>query len=290
MNSMTGYGKGIVETNERKITIEMKSVNHRYLDLQFKIPKSFAFLENDLKNLIKKDVFRGHIDIYLSYEDNRKEKAQVIIDENIALQYKKIGENLKNIGFKNDITASQLLKLPDILETKIVEDNQDEIKNIATKALEVSMDNLLSMRKTEGEMLKNDINIKLLEIQKIVSKVVQRAPLVVQEYKEKLKTRIEECLQQVDFDEARLINEVAYFSDKTSIDEEITRLFGHIEHAKSIIDETGNIGKKLDFLVQEMNREINTIGSKCNDLEISQNVLLLKNEVEKIREQVQNIE
>lgn len=290
MKSMTGYGKGIAEGFERKVTVEIKSVNHRYLDLLIKLPRGFAFLEDGLRKLFQNTLNRGHLDVYCSYEDNRENKSTVKVDYSIAKQYSDIGIDLEKMGFVNDITAAQVLRLPDVSCTVGVEDDESIIKELALQAARDALTALTKMRDTEGKILKKDILKKLSAIEKLATEIEGRIPSVAEEHKERLKQRITEALENYEVDQARLLNEVAFFVDRTGIDEELTRLSGHIAHGRNIIKEKTAVGKKLDFLVQEMNREVNTIGSKCNDLLITQRVLLLKSEVEKIREQVQNIE
>lgn len=290
MKSMTGYAKGIAEQNDRKVTIEMKAVNHRYLDLLFKLPRGFNFLEDTLRKEIQKEISRGHIDIYCNYEDNREGQSIIKVDTSIAKQYQKIGVLLEDIGFMNDMTASQVLKMPEVLTTKGAEDDEEEIKKLAIEATKDAVKALCEMRAIEGNALKRDILQKLERIVELIAEITQKAPTVVEEYRTKLRNRIEEATELANFDEGKLISEVAYFADKASIDEELTRLACHIEQGRKSLEESGAAGRKLDFLVQEMNRETNTIGSKSNDIYITQRVLELKGEIEKIREQVQNIE
>lgn len=287
---MTGYGKGIAEGGERKVVIEMKAVNHRYLDLLFKLPKGFAFCEEPLRALMNKRFTRGHFDIYCSYEDCRNNKSKAIVNYGLALQYKEIGEKFAEMGMVNDVTASQVLRLPDVVTTCGEEDDEIIIQGLVLEAASMAVSALEKMREKEGRALKKDILAKLVSIENLTAEVKERTPSVTAEYTQKIKQRITDYLAGIAVDETRLLNEVAFFCDKSSIDEEITRLSGHIEHARCIISEKVPVGKKLDFLVQEMNREVNTIGSKCCDLYITQRVLLLKSEIEKIREQVQNIE
>lgn len=290
MNSMTGYGKGIAEGGGRKITIEIKSVNHRYLDLLFKMPRGFGFLEDGIRKQIQCAVQRGHLDIFCTYDDNRDGKSTVRLDSILADTYRRKAAELESAGFVNDMTASQVMRMPDVLTTQGTEDDEDAIKALAAQAAGGALGVLTSMREVEGGALAKDILKKLDCIERHVHAIKERAPLVAEEYKLKLSARIAEALNGVQLDEARLVNEVAFFADRASIDEELTRLYSHISQGRHIIDENNSVGRKLDFLVQEMNREVNTIGSKSNDLAITQKVLDLKNDIEKVREQVQNIE
>ncbi len=290
MNSMTGYGKGVAEGGQRKVTIETKSVNHRYLDLLFKLPRGLNYLEDCLRKHLQKTVQRGHLDIYCTYEDNREGKSAVRIDSIIAKEYMAMAAELEKLGFQNDMTASQVMRMPEVLLTKGAEDDEDAIKALAEQAIEDAQKMLCEMREREGAALAADILQRLDTAEQQLACIKQRAPLVAEDFKNKLTTKITDALAGVQLDEARLLNEVAFFVDRAAIDEEITRLSSHFVQGRKIIAENNSVGRKLDFLVQEMNREINTIGSKSNDLAITQKVLELKGEIEKIREQVQNIE
>lgn len=290
MNSMTGYGKGIAEGYDRKLTIELKAVNHRYLDLLFKLPRGYNFLEDSIRKEMQKALSRGHVDIYCSYEDNREGKNEIKIDTITAKKFQDIGIQLENMGFLNDITASQVLKMPEVLVLQGAEEDEAVIKELAIIATKEALSKLIDMRKEEGAALAKDIIAKLDGIVILVNDIKSKAPQVSEDYREKLRQRMTEILSDVEVDEARLLNEVAYFADKANIDEELTRLKSHVEQGRKILTLTEPSGRKLDFLVQEMNREVNTIGSKSNDLYITQKVLELKGEIEKIREQVQNIE
>lgn len=290
MKSMTGYGKGIAEGYDRKITIELRAVNHRFLDIASKLPRALSFCEDTIRKVLNKHFVRGHIDVYCSYEDNREGKSKLILDSVIAQKYQNIGEQLQALGFVNDLTASQILRMPEVLTAQTEDDDEGIIQNLLEVATQSACEKLLEMREMEGNILKKDLIDKFNFIKELTDEIAKRAPQISENYAEKLKVRITESLQNVAYDEARLLNEVAFFVDKSNIDEEITRLKAHVEHGLSILNEDCAIGKKMDFLVQEMNREINTTGSKSNDFVLTEKVLLAKNEVEKIREQVQNIE
>jgi uncharacterized protein (TIGR00255 family) len=287
---MTGYGKGVREGGQRKITIEIKSVNHRYLDLLFKLPRGLNFLEDCLRKRVQKTVQRGHIDIYCTYEDNREGKSAVRLDSIVAKEYMAMAAELEKLGFSNDMTASQVMRMPEVLITKGADDDEEAIKALAEQAIDDALSMLCEMRKREGNALAADILKRLDDAENMLAEIKQRAPLVAADFKTRLTAKITEALAGVQYDEARLLNEVAFFVDRAAIDEEITRLSCHFAQGHKIIEENNSAGRKLDFLVQEMNREINTIGSKSNDLAIAQKVIELKGEIEKIREQVQNIE
>lgn len=290
MRSMTGYGKGIAEGYDRKITVELRAVNHRFLDIASKLPRALSSCEDVIRKVIGNYLIRGHVDVFCTYEDNRQGKANIKVDALIAKKYQSIGKELEEMGFVNDLTASQILRLPEVLIAQSDSDDDNILQELFFEASELACQRLVSMRETEGNNLKLDLEDKFDFLKGVVASIEERAPKVGQNYAEKLRQRIEDAIKDVAFDETRLINEVAFFVDKSNIDEEITRLKGHLKHGISIINEKGAIGKKMDFLVQEINREVNTIGSKSNDFSLTEKVLLAKNEVEKIREQVQNIE
>jgi uncharacterized protein (TIGR00255 family) len=290
MNSMTGYGKGVAERYERKITIELKSVNHRFLDLLFKLPRGFQFAEDLIRKTVSQSITRGHLDIFLTYEDNRTSKNMLALDRSLAESYLRIASELQAMGYVNDLSVSTVLKTPEIV--KLVESSDDEaiLSELISEATEASVANLTRMRATEGRKLVEDLAVKIDALEAGLKMIEERAPAVAEDYRKKLSERIAEALQGVQMDEARLCNEVAFFIDKTNIDEEMTRLRGHIAHYRELLYKEEPTGKQLDFLTQEANREVNTIGSKCSDAEITKGVLYLKNLIEMIREQVQNLE
>ena len=289
MYSMTGYGKGIAERNERKITVEIKTVNHRFSDFTFKMPRNFQFAEGALRTLLSAKIKRGHADIYLTYEDNRV-NASVALNEGLAIAYKDIAAKLEEIGFSNDLTAQAIIRIPDMVKTSALEEDEELLLELVKEATGQALDNLLAMRKAEGARLVEDVKKKLNDIEEAVETIAKRAPEVSEEYREKLTERVKEALDATEIDEGRIALEVAVFIDRANVDEEITRLRGHIAHYRDIFNEGGAVGKKLDFLTQEANRETNTIGSKCNDMQITKLVLFLKNQIEMIREQIQNLE
>ncbi|MEG1963804.1 MAG: YicC/YloC family endoribonuclease [Clostridia bacterium] len=290
MKSMTGYGKGIVENQDRKLTIELKAVNHRFLDLNFKMPKSFSFAEDIIRKQIQTSVTRGHLDIYINYQDLRAEKTNFKIDYALAKKYIEVANALsEQNNINNDFSVSSLMKIPDVVVFDETEEDEDVLLNLLKATLDEALKNIMQMKTIEGGMIKDDLLKKVAEIKATVDVVNAKAPLVIAEHKEKLVDKLREAVGE-NYDEQRILTEITIFADKIGIDEELLRLYSHIKHFCSIIKEEEIVGKKLDFIVQEMNRETNTIGSKCNDIEISNCVVMLKNEIEKIREQVQNIE
>lgn len=291
MYSMTGYGKGIESSGGKTITIEIKTVNHRYLDWGIKMPKGFLFLEDDIKKTVGAKLSRGHLDLYLTYEQTAVTAGEYSVDTALAQSYLEAASKLQYVtGLANDITLSSLLRVPDILDRKQADEDEALLASIAKGALNKALDALLAMREREGGALKNDINAKLDTIQDALDRIVKYAPSVVVDYKDKLNARIADAVAAVAVDQSRLATEIALYADRCSIDEEITRLSTHIVNMRALLESSEPVGRKLDFLVQELNRETNTIGSKANDLRITNEVLAIKNEIEKIREQAQNVE
>lgn len=290
MRSMTGFGKGVAEKEERKITIEIKSVNHKQLDLSLKTPRLLVFCDEAIRTEIKKRITRGHVDVYCTYEDTRKDKNEISVNLDVAEQYFNAGKSLEKIGIANDLTASQILRMPDVIGVITNDDDENLIIELAKEATIQACENLIIMREKEGANMQKDLAMRLNNLELIVAGIKERAPFVADSHAKKLNQRITEVLDGIEIDQARLLNEVAFFVDKSNVDEELARLSSHIEHGKDLLKSSGDVGKKLDFLVQEINREINTTGSKSNDLIMTEKVLLAKNELEKFREQVQNIE
>lgn len=288
MQSMTGYGKGIIERDNIKVTVELRAVNHRYLDLSFKFNKNYVDYIEVIRKTLNVKLKRGHIDVYLDIQNNQ-ENIEINFNEQLLKAYVSAGEKLSKLGIVNDLTSSVLIKMPEVVTIE-----QDENKNLLNAIIEeatsAAADALTQMRKTEGEMLEQEISKILTESKSFVNNISELAPSVKTTYKERIEALVKGYLEGAEIDESRLLTEVALYADKSNIDEEITRLEGHISHFEEIIKGNGEVGKKIDFLLQECNREINTIGSKCNNMIITKNVLLLKNNIEKIREQIQNVE
>ena len=291
MLSMTGYGKGEYTQEGLEIVCEMKTVNNRYLDVSIKAPRIFVCMEDVIRNTVRRKLTRGHADVFVSVKDKRERPTALSVDLALASSYVAAAKELKNAfpDVTDDLTISSLLRYPDVLKQDDVQTLDEELVNGLQVALESALDNLNQMRKVEGEKLKEDMLFRLSTIETLVAEISERAPLIQKEYREKLENRVKEYLAETTVDEGRLLNEVAVFADRTNIDEELTRLRSHIVQFKSICEE-GIVGRKLDFLVQEFNREANTTWSKSNDVTITRAGLALKNEIEKIREQVQNLE
>lgn len=291
MYSMTGYGKGIASADGKTITIEIKTVNHRYLDLGLKMPRSFLFLEDTVKKTISSAISRGHVDLFLTYEQTAAAEGEFTCDIELANSYLKAARELAVAAcVANDITLSSLVKVPDVIKREQPVENEELLRRLTEDALTDALENLKTMRRREGESLKADISAKLDSIESSLAIIVKNAPKVVADYKAGLEARIAEVLEPSKIDMARLATEVALFADHCAIDEETTRLSAHIAHMRALLTAEEPVGRKMEFLVQEFNRETNTIGSKANDLSITSEVLKIKNEIEKIREQSANIE
>ena len=291
MLSMTGYGKGEYAENGLELTCEIKTVNNRYLDVSIKAPRVFAAYEEVVRTTIRKKLTRGHADVFVSFKDKRERPTALTVDEALAASYVAAAKRLKEAfpELPDDVTLTSVLRYPEVLKQEDSQSLDDELVNALDKALNAALDKLNEMRAVEGKKLQEDMLARMQTIEDLVGEISERAPMVAKEHREKLETRIREYLAEAQLDENRLLTEAAIFADKSNIDEELTRLRSHIEQFRSIAKE-GIVGRKLDFLVQEFNREANTTCSKSNDVTITRAGLALKNEIEKIREQVQNLE
>ena len=290
--SMTGYGRCETQEHERKVIVEMNAVNHRYCDLNIRLPKTLIPLEDKLRNLLKGSLTRGKIEVNVTYYSMAKEDLEVIINEALATEYVKGLRKLGNlVQVEDDLTLKDLMHISDVISIQKKAGDLESIEETLLKAVEGALQDLLSMRLKEGEALKEDILAKSFVLEEYLGCIEVQSPQVVLNYKAKLENRLATLLEDSSMiDQSRLAMEVALFADKCAIDEEITRFKSHITQLRMILNEGGVVGRKLDFLMQEMNREVNTMGSKANDYEITKNVVALKNEIEKIREQVQNLE
>lgn len=293
MFSMTGFGRGEYNEGGVELTVEIKTVNNRYLDASVKCPRIFSAREEAVRTAVREKLTRGHADIFISYSDKREREKTVRLDEAAAKSFVAAAARIKELfpDVNDDVSVSSVLRFPDVLKADEVSAADDELITALDRALEIALVKLNAMREVEGKKLEKDMLSRMDTIEKLVAEVEKRAPLVAQNYRVKLEAKIKKILESVgaEVDESRLLTEVALFSDKSNIDEELTRLHSHISQFREICGET-LVGRKLDFLVQEFNRETNTICSKSNDLEITRLGLALKNEIEKIREQVQNVE
>jgi len=291
MLSMTGYGKGEYKEGGLELVCEIKTVNNRYLDVSLKMPRIFTAYEEVVRTLVREKLTRGHADVFVSFKDKREKPTALSADLALATAYVNAAKAIKEAfpELVDDVTVSSVLRYPDVLRQDEIASADEELISALKIALNGALENLNAMRKTEGEKLKADMLSRMDTIETLVGQVSERAPLVAKEHREKLTARVKEYLEGVNPDEGRLLTEVAVFTDKSNIDEELTRLYSHISQFREICKE-GIVGRKLDFLVQEFNREANTTCSKSNDITITKLGLALKNEIEKIREQVQNLE
>ena len=291
IKSMTGFGRAEVITKERKITVELKSVNHRYLDLSIKMPRKLSFLESTVRNLLKKYIQRGKVDVFISYEDYTLSQGSLKYNRELAAEYLGyLKEMAQDFGLDYDMKVSALSRYPDVFTMEEQSLDEEELWNCLEQPLMEACEKFVAAREREGEHLKNDLVLKLQGLDEKVTIVEQRSPLVVDAYKEKLEAKVHELLADTQFDDARIAAEVVMFSDKICNYEETVRLHSHIAGMRKMLEESEGIGRKLDFMAQEMNREANTILSKSSDLVISDIAIDLKTEIEKIREQIQNIE
>ncbi|PHV71796.1 YicC family protein [Sporanaerobium hydrogeniformans] len=289
--SMTGYGRSEKQENNRKITVEMSTINHRYCDVNIKLPRTLASLEEKIKERIKQKIQRGKLEASIFYVSTAEEDLEFTINTALCEGYLKgFREIGKSFALEDDLKLSHLLELSDVVTLQKKAGDQEAVEELLFESLDEALIELLAMRQKEGEALKEDILLKNNSIKDLVASIEERSPLVVEEYKKRLETKLEMLLGKDIVDPNRLATEVAIMADKCAIDEELTRLKSHCSQLTTILQEEGAIGRKLDFLMQEMNREANTIGSKANDYRITKDVVLLKAEIEKVREQVQNIE
>lgn len=291
MLSMTGYGKGEYKVGGIELTCEIKTVNNRYLDVNVKAPRIFTAFEDVIRKMVREKLTRGHADLFISLKDKREKSASFTVDMAVAGAYVTAANTLREAfpSLPDDITLSSVLRYPDVLKQDDVAAADEELVLALTTAVGLALDNLNAMRAVEGKKLEDDMLARVAVIERTVEEIALRAPKIREEYMEKLAGKLRDYLSDVNPDEGRLLTEVAIFADKSNIDEELTRLRSHIEQFREICKE-GIVGRKLDFLVQEFNREANTTCSKSNDVEITRAGLALKNEIEKIREQVQNVE
>ena len=294
VKSMTGYGRAKAVRNGRSITVEVRSVNNRYLDFTAKMPRAYIFAEDAMKALVQKYVSRGKVDVFVTVENQGAEETVVALNEPLAKSYLDALRQLQHIGgadfIKSNIYVTDLARLPDVLTVTKAEEDLEALSGDLCAVLEDALRAHTAMREKEGARLAEDIRRRLDAIEALTQLVEARSPQTVAEYGEKLLSRMREVLQSTAIDESRILTEAAVFADKVAVDEETVRLRSHLSQLREMLESAVPVGRKLDFLIQEVNRESNTIGSKCSDLQIARAVVELKAEIEKIREQVQNIE
>lgn len=291
IRSMTGYGKASVILPSKEIEVEVKSVNHRYLDLNYRIPKYLSFMEERIRGIAGQFTTRGKIDIIVNITTGEESGKTIVVDKELAAEYMRAFQELAEItGLEQDVSVTRFMNT-DVMRIEHAEQDEEELWQEIQPVIVQAFENYNTLRAQEGERLKADILSKTEEILAYVAKIEEISPVTVQEYREKLYNRVRDAVSSmVEIDETRILTEVAIYTDKTCVDEEIVRLKSHVEAVRGMMKEGGAIGKKLDFIIQEMNREINTIGSKANELKIAEIVIEVKTIIEKIREQIQNVE
>lgn len=291
IKSMTGFGRSEIVKGNRKISVEIKSVNHRYLEAGIKMPKKLNVFESRMRDLLKKYATRGKIDIFINYEDDSENQVNLKFNQNIADEYMGIFNNMsEKYNLKNDMTVGGLARFPEVITMDEVQEDEEELWHFIEEAMKAALEQFVNTRILEGENLKKDLLGKLDHMEELVAFVEKRSPEIMKEYRSKLESKVKELLGDTTIDESRIATEVIIYADKICVDEETVRLRSHIEHARKCLNEDGGIGRKMDFIAQEMNREANTTLSKANDIEISNAAIDLKTEIEKVREQIQNIE
>ena len=297
VKSMTGYGRGEETAQGTTVTVELRAVNNRYLDCTVKMPRTYIFAEDALKELVQSKVSRGKVDVFVNVAHEGGDDVTVTVNESLArayvramLQLERLGAEEGNRTILSDYKTADLARFPDVLTVEKKEEDQDQVKALLLAALDRALEDFNTMRAREGEKLKADILGRADTIESLTAKVEQRSPETVKEYRNRLEVKMQEVLQNTQIDESRLLTEAAIFADKVAVDEETVRLHSHLSQLRELLGKGGAVGRKLDFLIQEFNREANTIGSKCSDIQIARIVVDIKSEIEKIREQVQNIE
>ena len=291
VKSMTGFGRCEISEGDRKMTVEMKSVNHRYLDVAIKMPKKLNFFESAIRSLLKTYIQRGKVDVFITYEDLSEANTTLRYNQALAAEYVKyLNQMAEEFHLEQDVKVSALSRYPEVLVMEEVQEDEEELWKLLEKAVKGACEQFVETRIREGENLKRDLLIKLDELLEHVAYVEERSPQIVAEYREKLTEKVKELLADTQMEESRIAAEVTIYADKICVDEEIVRLKSHIKHTKETLEKEDSVGRKLDFIAQEMNREANTILSKANDLEVSNHAIELKTGIEKVREQIQNIE
>ena len=291
LKSMTGFGRSEIANERQKITVEMKAVNHRYCDINVKMPKKLSIFEAGIRNLLKKYIQRGKVDVFITYEDYTENNMVLKYNEELAAEYVRVLQQMsEQFGIENDVRVSSLSRYPDVLTLEEQTVDTDELWGVLEETLHKASEQFVETRLVEGENLKNDLISKLDGMLEDVDFIEKRSPEILVEHRQRLEAKVKELLGDSTIDESRIVTETTIFADKICVDEEIVRLRSHITSTRKALLEGGSIGRKLDFIAQEMNREANTILSKANDLEVANRAINLKTEIEKVREQIQNIE
>ena len=291
LKSMTGFGRSEIANESQKITVEMKAVNHRYCDINIKMPKKLSIFEAGIRNLLKKYIQRGKVDVFITYEDYTENNMVLKYNEELAAEYVRVLQKMgEQLGIENDVRVSALSRYPDVLTLEEQTVDTDELWGVLEEALHKASEQFVEARLIEGENLKNDLVGKLDGMLEDVDFIEKRSPEILTEHRQRLEAKVKELLGDSTIDESRIVTETTIFADIICVDEEIVRLRSHITSTRNALIEGDSIGRKLDFIAQEMNREANTILSKANDLEVANRAINLKTEIEKVREQIQNIE
>lgn len=289
MLSMTGYGRAMRDMDGRQLTIELKSVNHRFLDVSFRMPRNLMFLEDEARKRIGAKLARGHVDVFMTYRNLRSDARSVSVDRALFNAYAAALENLTSADVRDDRSLMNIARLPDVLTVSEAEEDQDALRLLLQETLDEALEGLLNMRAREGAEMKKDLSFRTDRIEEMTCRIEERYPQTVEEYARRLRASIEELIGQ-NVDETRLLTEVAVMADRSAIAEETVRLHAHIAQLRECMEKTEPVGRRIDFLVQELNREVNTISSKSQDVPITQLAVDMKAEIEKLREQLQNIE
>ncbi|HAX51389.1 MAG TPA: YicC family protein [Lachnospiraceae bacterium] len=291
LKSMTGFGRCEIADEDRKITVEMKSVNHRYCDITIKMPKKLSIFEAAIRNLLKQSIGRGKIDVFITYEDYTENNVCVKYNADLAREYYTgLVKMSKDFGIENDIQVSSLSRFPEVFTLEEQTIDEEELWSLIEKAVSTATKQFVEARIVEGENLKQDIVAKMDGMLELVNFIEERSPQIIAEYRNKLTDKVNELLGDKQIDEGILATEITIYADRICVDEETVRLKSHIKNMKETLNDSDSVGRKLDFIAQEMNREANTILSKANDLEVTNKAIDLKTEIEKVREQIQNIE
>ena len=291
MKSMTGYGKGVAVLDGRELTVELKSVNHRFLDVSMRLPRVLSCIEDTIRTTISERLVRGHVDVFVNYRNTRSDAKSVRVDDLLLSEYVKAARAANEaLNLRDDLTLSNVLRLPDVTEIVPADEDADALIALAKDATTLALNGLIEMRVAEGARLRTALLAGVNAMDAYREEILARAPFVAEEYRKKLNERIEAVLGDAEIDRARLATEVALFADRCCIDEELVRLKSHIAQFRTYLDTAEPVGRNMDFIVQEMNRECNTIGSKANDAKLTKSVLACKAEIEKLREQIQNVE
>ena len=290
MLSMTGYGRAFVEIEGRQMTVEVKSVNHRFLDLSFRMPRNLMFLEDAARKAIGARLSRGHVDVFMTYRNLRTDAKTVTADRALFDAYASALAELADSGLKDDRSLMAIARMPDVMVVTEADEDRDAVTALMLKALDAALDQLLAMRAREGEAMKRDLSDKVDAIERMTLEIEARYPETVNEYRQRLRDAVAELLGDAEVDENRLLTEVALMADRSAIAEETVRLKSHVAQLRKLFDDPQPIGRRIDFIVQELNREVNTISSKSQDIPITRLAVDMKAEIEKLREQLQNVE